>query len=187
MSIINLIFTIIAVIIALIACFYLYKRYEKDKEEELDKTARFAVEEVEAEEWLNQDFTPLVLHFIKKHLWEIIIVSALLLWNAVFLWSFQLFGFDIAIKNGLIAEGLFFLCVGYTLLFLNLGKFIKNNWLFAYLLLLLPVIFFLKVNFVTYSLSFAAAFFVIKFIKDMQKDEQDSVDKEAKRMLEEKK
>lgn len=95
--------------------YYLYQQIGKDEEEQLKKGMGYAVEEVEAENWLNNFFAPKTLIYLKMRRRLIISYSFLFVSIASFFWSYLNYGLLIAIRNFVYAGILFWLFVVYVL------------------------------------------------------------------------
>ena len=120
------------VIISLFVGMYLYRQSEKDKKEQLKKSARFAKEDVEAEKWIEATFAPRVLSFIKVKLWLLIAYSFFFVTITSFLWSYLSFGLPQALRNLTYTVVMFALFLSYVLIFPAIFSYIEKllpkNW-----------------------------------------------------------
>jgi len=135
-------------ILLLLVSWYLSKEIQKDNEENLKSAIHYMQEEKESQVWLHKSFVPKVRTLAKKEMRTIILGSGILLMSFIFLWSFFIEGFLIAIINTAIGLLFFVAFVIYSLYtpkeFSHLFKHLprryrhhsKNDWVHGYLLLL---------------------------------------------------
>ena len=127
---------------------YLAKEIQKDNEANLKQAIHYMQEEKGAQVWMKKSFVPKMRNLAKKEMRTIILASGILLMSFIFLWSFFIEGFLIAIINTAIGLFFFIAFVIYSLYtpkeFTHLFKHVprqyrhhsKNDWVHGYLLLL---------------------------------------------------
>ena len=127
--------------------YYLYQQWQEDESRNLEKGVRYAVEDIEAEQWIKNVFAPHTLSTVKRKQFTILVYSFLLIGAAAFAWSYLSFGLETAIRNFAYGAFLFWLFVAYVFggqfLFLRIVRglpkkvqvFLSGDWERAYFFL----------------------------------------------------
>lgn len=206
MDLLNSFFFLLSLIILGIFVFYFYRLAHHDKEEWMKKEMKLAVEEKEAEEWIDHSFAPQILTLIKRNPKLITKYTFFILLFCIALWSAFAQGPQAAIKNS------FFYCMiyGFSILYIHwepqFFSFVKNHlprkmrqrfdndWIRAYIFFFLPagiVFFFLSQPFsvLSFLFGYTTIFLILiagaKISEDMHKEEEHHRRKVIKGLLEE--
>jgi hypothetical protein len=205
--IINFISLIFSLIIVFLLLYYFYRLAHQDKEEWLKKEMKLAVEEKEAEEWIDTSFAPQILDVIKRNPKLIAKYTFFIFLFAIALWSYLVQGLQAAAQNT------FFYCIiyGFSLLYIHWEpKFFSyaknhlprkmrhsfdNDWIRAYVFFLPPacvIYFFLPqpptffFYIVVYSALFLCLLAATRVSSDIEKEDEHHRRKMIKKILEEK-
>ncbi len=172
------IFPLLAMVIYL--GYYLHKQNHIDEEERIQKGMNYAIEDTDAEKWVEKSLAPQTFSFIQTKRWPIILYSFIFIAGLIFLWSYVSNGLWIAVKDVTYAALLFWIFILYMIFASWFAKILwnifpkklrerkTNEWQYGYLLLL-PITFLLYLlypfesitkQFLSKLLSFPAFFLI---------------------------
>ncbi len=93
--------------------YYLHKQFEEDNKKQLEQSVKYAIEDIEAAEWIKNSLIPQTIAKARRKHWTLIIYSFIFAAGIYFLWSYLNADLLTAIRDLILACILFWLLIYY--------------------------------------------------------------------------